>query len=246
MPKKRSSTQSRSCPRGAPLAIGLIVLLLTATARAQPTSIVQVESNEAIAFARYVAWIHERDPFIQSGLTALDINASRPGLAKQGHLLAIRGVGESERSEYLVLEAEGDATVWEQAIVPYLLEQRHAEDLPLSSLMITPLNYEFQYVAAVGTGDNSAYVFRITPRKNRAGLIRGELWIEPLTGAPVLVVGSILKTDSTSCRSIRIVCETKVLDGCTWVRTTHMTIQVRPAGRIELNIVEVPLGLSGE
>jgi hypothetical protein len=81
--------------------IGLLIMLISASASAQPLSIVQPTTPpQSVAFARYIEWLHARDPFTESGPVALAIAASLPGLDKQGSLLAIREVGESERSQY--------------------------------------------------------------------------------------------------------------------------------------------------
>jgi hypothetical protein len=228
--------------------VGLLLLLIPASASAerlptvQPT-IVQPTTNESTAFARYIAWLQACDPFTESGPVALAVVASLPGLDKQGSLLALREVGESERSQYGIAQLQGDSIVFERVIAPYLAAQRQAEDLPLSSVIITPRNYKFRYAGAVKTGDSAAYVFRITPKKNRAGLIRGELWIDPLTGAPLLVTGSLVKTPSTSIRGINVVREITFVDGYPCARTTHMMIETRPVGRAELTIIELPLRL---
>jgi hypothetical protein len=236
--------------------VGLLFLLIPASASAQrlaivqPTAIVQstivqpTTPPDSIAFARYIAWLQARDPFTESGPVALAIAASLPGLGKQGSLMAIRDVGESERSQYGILEVQGDAIVFERAMAPYLEAQRQEEDVPRSSIIITPQNYKFCYAGTVETGDSSAYVFRITPKRNRAGLIRGELWIEPLTGTPVLVTGSLVMAPSTSISGINVVSEITFVDGHPFARTTHMTIKTRPVGRAELTIIELPLGLA--
>ena len=231
--------------RYAPPVVGLLVLLIPASASAESLSIVQPTTpTESIAFARYIAWVEARDPFTESGPVAIALVASLPGLNKEGTLLAVRGVGESERSQYGVLKVEGDAIAIERAIAPYLDAQRQEEDLPRSSVVITPRNYDFCYAGTVEAGDSAAYVFRITPKKNRVGLIKGELWIEPLTGAPVLVTGHLVQTPSTSVRAINIVSEIALVDGHPFARTTHMTIETRPVGRAELTIIEFPLGLA--
>jgi len=217
------------------------VLLVPASASAQRIPIVQSTTNQSIAFARYIAWLHEPDPFTESGPVALAIMASLPGLNKQGSLLAVRGVGESERSQYGIVGLQGDPIVLERVIAPYLEAERKSEDQPLSSVLITPLNYKFRYAGTVETGDNAAYVFRIAPKKNRAGLIRGELWIDSVTGAPVLVTGHLVKTPSTSSGGIDIVREIAFVDGHPFGRTTHMSIETRPVGLAELTIIESPL-----
>ncbi len=224
--------------------VGLLALLIPASASAEPLPIVQPTTPpESIAFARYIAWLDARDPFTESGPVALAIVASLPGLGKEGSLLAIREVGESERSQNGILELQGDSMVFERVIAPYFLAQRQAEDLPLSSVIITPRNYKFRYAGAVEAGDKTAYIFRITPKKNHAGLIRGELWIDPLTGAPVLVTGRLVKTPSNSIRGIHVASEIKFVDGYPCARTTRMMIETRPVGRAELTIMELSLRL---
>ena len=241
--------------------IGLLVLLIPAGASAQRLPIVQATTNpivqpttivspttvqptttESIAFARYIAWL-QRDPFTESSPVALAIVASLSGLDKEGSLLAIREAGESGRSQSGILELHGDSIVLERVIALYLAAQRQAEDMPRSSVIISPRNYKFRYAGTVETGDHAAYIFRITPKKNRAGLIRGELWIEPSTGAPVLVTGYLVKTSSTSIRGINVVREITFVDGHPCARTTHLMIETRPVGRSELTIIELPLHL---
>jgi uncharacterized Zn-binding protein involved in type VI secretion len=229
--------------------IGLLAMLIPASASAQRRPVVQPiaqGTNQNIAFARYIAWLHERDPFTESGPVALAIAASLPGLEKESSLLAIRAAGESARSQYGVLELQGDPIVFERVIAPYFAAHGQAEDLPPSSVIISPRNYRFCFAGAVKTADSAAYIFRITPKKNRAGMIRGELWIEPVTGVPVLVTGSLVKTPSSSIRSINVVRETTLVDGIPCARTTHMMIETRPVGRADLTILELPLGLPDE
>ena len=228
--------------RGTLAVIGFMLLMPGgASAQQIPTPIIQTTTNESIAFARYIAWLHARDPFTESGPVALAITASVPGLNKQGSLLAIRDVGESERSEYAITELQGNSMVLARVIVPYLMARRQAEDLPLSSVLITPRNYKFRYAGRVDTGDSAAYIFGITPKKRRAGLIRGELWIDSMTGAPVLVAGRFVKTPSMSTSGINVVRELTFADGHPFARTTHMSIETRLLGRADLTIIESPL-----
>ena len=235
--------------RGPLAIIGSLVLLMPAGASPQPipTPIVQTTSNESIAFARYIAWLHARDPFTESGPVALSITASLPGLNKQGSLSAIRDVGESERSEYAISDEQGDSIVFERVIVPYLTAQRQAEDQPLSSVLITPQNYKFRYLGMGDMGGSASCVFRITPKKKRAGLLRGELWIDSETGAPVLVTGQFVKVPSRSKIGIKVVGqiaftrEIAFVDGLPFARTTRMSVQTRPLGRANLTIIESPL-----
>ena len=73
----------------------------------------------------------------------------------------------------------------------YFALQEEIENLPLSSIQISPENYRFRLRGEVKTGIDSAYVYDITPRKRRPGLFKGQIWIEAGTGAEVLITGRL-------------------------------------------------------
>ena len=115
------------------------------------------------------------------------------------------------------------------------------EDLPMSSVAITPANYKFRYLGEVGTADTSVYVFQIVPKQKHYGLIQGKIWIDSVTGAYVLEAGYLVKTPSAFTGRIEVVRDTKLLAGYPYGRVTHVTVQTRQAGRGELTITELPL-----
>jgi hypothetical protein len=220
-------------------ALVLLALLMAGSTPAD-TLTISPPAPVSLAFARYIASIHRRDPFRESGPVAVVIEASLPGLRKQSRLLAIREINESERSEYKVLESEGDATVTQEVIASYLAEQKKIEDLPLSSVIITPANYNFRFMGDAGTAGSSAYVFRIVPKKKREGLIRGELWLDSETGLAVMQAGYFVHTSSPGIRRIEMVRDTKLQDGSPCSRTTRVAVETRRAGRGYLTITEFP------
>ena len=197
-------------------------------------------SSAGLAFARYIASVQQRDPFTESGPVAVEIEASLPGLYKETRFLAIRETGESERSEYQVLDIEGDAIVAQEVIARYLTAEAQLSDLPASSVAITPENYKFKYKGEIGTGSALAYVYWITPKKKRDGLLQGQLWINSETGAAILQAGQLVKSPSRLPGKIEVVRSTQLLDGNPKVRSTHVTIETR-AGRGDLTITEIPL-----
>ena len=54
------------------------------------------------------------------------IEASLASLQRERHPVALRKTRESERSEYAVLESDGDATVTQEVIAPYLADRKPA------------------------------------------------------------------------------------------------------------------------
>jgi hypothetical protein len=162
-----------------------------------------------------------------------------PGLGKQASMLAVRDTATSERSEYKVLEIKGDPTVKREVIARYLSAQTQAEGLPLSSTVITPANYKFRYRGSTQALGTSLYVFQIIPRKKRTGLIKGEIWIDPITGIALHEAGHFVKRPSVFLRRIEITRDTTFCDGLPYIRVTHAAIQTPlHALRAELTITE--------
>jgi len=220
-------------------ALALVALLIPGSTPADTLTIASPAPG-SLAFARYIASIHRRDPFTESGPVAVLIEASLPGLRRESRLVAIRETGESERTEYKVFETEGDSMVTQEVIAPYLAEQKEIEDLPLSSVIITPANYNFHFMGEAGIAGASAYVFRIVPKKKRAGLMRGELWLDSETGLAVMQAGYFVKTSSTGIRRIEMVRDTKLQDGSPCSRITRVALETRRTGRGYLTITEFP------
>jgi hypothetical protein len=110
--------------------------------------------------------------------------------------------------------------------------------MPASSLAVTPANYKFRYVGS-GSGTR-VYVFGITPREKRSGLIKGELWIDSATGLLVHEAGYLVKRPSIFIRHFKIVRDVRLQDRTPDIRTTQIEIDTRFVGRAELTITESP------
>ena len=170
----------------------------------------------------------------------IEIDASLPKLAEHGRLTAIRSLLPFGRPEYHVLATEGDRTVRQQVIARYLSSEADSANLAPSSVAITPANYRFQYVASVSGDGARAYVFEITPRKKRPGLIKGQLWIDAATGLVVRLTGSLVRTPSIFVRRVNVTRDTLLRDGVAYAKKTRLEIDTRLVGRADLTITERP------
>jgi hypothetical protein len=224
------------------LVMALLTVMSPVNARVSDSTEILSISPPARAFGRYIAFLNQRSPFTESGPVAIEIDASLPALGKQACLSGIRETGASERSEYQELHIEGDSMVKREVIARYLSAQAQAEGLPLSSTLITPANYKFHYAGSIHSLGTLLYVFQVSPRKNRVGLIQGQIWIDPVTGVAVHQAGHYVKMPSVFLHRIEVVRDTTLRDGFSYIRTTHMAIQTRRrALRVELTITERPL-----
>jgi len=195
----------------------------------------------ALAFERYLASLRDGNSFADAEPMSVEVEASLPGLAKHGSMVAVRQTGPGERSEYSAMRFDGDSIVKQQVISRYLDAEEQAAELPNSSVAVTPANYKFRYMGSMETNGTMVYLFQIEPKKKRAGLIRGQIWIESASGVAVHQAGRFVKRPSIFIRQIEIARDTSLRDGLPYSRVTHVAIDTRLAGRAELTITERPL-----
>jgi len=216
--------------------------LLVGPSQPKEDNLLVEEAAPALAFGRYLASLQERNPFAESGPICLEVEASIPGLAKQANLLAIRQTGtSSELAEYTVKKLDGDSLVKQQVIARYLAAEKQAERIPYSAVAITPTNYKFHYAGFFVNDKIPVYVFKITPRKKREGLIRGEIWIDSATGVAVHQAGRFVKRPSVFIRRIDVSRDTNIADAVPTSRVTRLTLRTRLVGLVQLTVTERPI-----
>jgi hypothetical protein len=218
-------------------AVVFLAFLPAPAVRAADAPIVVSSAPAAIAFARYTAGLEGMRPW---SLETTEIDASLPKLKKEARLLAIRRLLPLGKPQYEVLETAGDETVRQRVIVRYLTTEMRAAEIPASAVAVTPANYRFHFKGVVSTGDRLSYIFQITPRKNREGLIKGELWLDGETGASVRLSGRLVKRPSIFLKRVDVTRMIALHDGVTEARVTHLRIAARLLGVIELLILERP------
>jgi hypothetical protein len=194
-----------------------------------------------MAFARYVV-SQERDPFPKSGPVLTLIEASLPELYKSAALVAVRGPVEDERSELQVLQLAGDGTVAAEVIDRYFAFRQQIDQLPLAYTAVMPANYKFRFGGEVRTGGGAAYIYDVTPKKQRPGLVSGQLWIDAATGRELLLSGHLSNMPVTA-GLIDVVRDTTLMNGSAIARVTHVAFTIPRLGRAELVITEMVSGL---
>ena len=109
--------------------------------------------------------------------------------------------------------------------------QPQAQDVGL-----TPQNYIFQFENTSDYNGLAAYVFLLKPRRKRAGLFRGELWLDAETAAPLRIWGDLVKSPSIFVRSIRFVQDYQTVRGCSEPLRVLLTARTRIAGTAEMTV----------
>ena len=163
-----------------------------------------------------------------------------PAFYKSATLLALRTQGANERSEVQFLQIAGDGTVAEEVIARYLALREQIDRLPIASVAITPANYKFHFAGEVKTGGATAYIYDITPRKNRAGMLTGQVWVDSDSGHEIMLTGHLLDVPARG-GEVEVVRDTKLVNGSAYARITHVAFTIPRLGPAELVITETVL-----
>lgn len=235
----RASAAKLPSKAGAGLRSALFAALIFAaagsSARAWETP--PPDANAMSALARYEITQKQSDPWT---LETVQIDAALPHLSKQGRMRVIRRLIPPGHPEYQMVEFTGDQLIKQQVMVRYLNLDAQTAETPAASVAITSSNYRFHFKHVVNTPNGRAYSFQITPRQKRAGLIKGELWVDSATGIPVRLSGYLVKSPSLFVKRIQVTRDLSIRDGVIEARLTHLSINTRVAGQAELIIVERP------
>lgn len=216
----------------------LILASLPLSATAWAAALAPVSSAGAnVAFARYLDSVEQQTRNNAPAATQVEIEASLPKLEKHGRLRAVRHQAPLG-PVYEVTQVEGDTTVKQQVIARYLATETQAADISPSTVAISPLNYRFRYAGSIETAGKFVYVYDITPRKKRPGLIEGQLWIDGSSGLAVRQAGRLVKRPSVFVRRVDITRDTEQLANGLFHRVTHLDIDTRLVGHAQLTIEE--------
>jgi len=217
----------------------LPLLFIGSNAQAASTTVRACCSPREASFAQYITLQGQPDPLAEFGPVGVIIEASLPELYKSATMFGVR-IGSNEKGNFRILQIAGDGTVAEEVIERYLALRELFEALPQPTVAVTPANYKFRYAGEVKTGGSTAYMYNITPKKNRPGLLDGQVWMDSDSGHEVMLTGTLVDLPA-SAGFVSIVRETKLIDQAALARVTHVTFSVPQLGRAEVVTTEVLL-----
>ena len=229
----RSTLQSALFWLAGLLMLGFAVALHAAETIPAPDPV--AASN--LALSKYFASLQSSQSW---GEETVEIEASLPKLKEHGRLSAIRRLLPLGKPQYQVFEQDGSRTVRQQVIARYLSAEVESASMAPSAVSVSPANYRFQYEGTVVTDGGTEYVFQITPKKKRTGMIQGMLWIDAETGSALRLSGYLVKKPSIFIKRVDLTRETNLRDGVAESRVTHLALDTRLVGRAELTIHERP------
>src|ERR1019366_1540466 len=136
----------------------------------------------------------------------IEIEASLPQLKKQGAMSGLKVISRSGQVAYRFLRFTGDKLVKTDIIVRFLTAEAQPPER-LGDVGKTLDNYKFHYLRNADYHGVTAQVFQLRPRKKRAGLYKGELWLDAASAAPLREAGELVKSPSIFIGRVRFVRE---------------------------------------
>jgi len=172
----------------------------------------------------------------QGASMEVEIQGALPNLKKTGKLHALRRISRLGRITYQILGFEGDNTVKKEVIARYLSAEIEAQKNQSPLTAVTPDNYKFSYKGQVVLDGRDAHLFQVTPKKKRAELFKGEIWIDAATYLRVKESGYLVKSPSILLRRVAFTRQYEIRDGVSVPSHLESVVNTRLVGKAELTI----------
>jgi hypothetical protein len=215
--------------------LNLRLLLLPALAVALYAEGTETVQSDAIV-DQYCAATRDQARLLDGASMDMEIEAALPKLKKQGRLHGLRRIADLGRITYQALRFDGDSVVKKYVIEKYLSAEMEAQGSSAASIALTPENYKFKYKGQTEMDDAKVYMFEVTPRKKRAGLFKGTLWIDAVTYLRVQDAGVMVKSPSVFLKRVSFVRKYVIYNGVSVPRLVQSLVETRVAGKAELTI----------
>jgi hypothetical protein len=210
----------------------LLPILVSVSVVAEPSG----SGSPDVILQNYCAAERMQASMARGASMDVDIAASLPKLKKLGSLHALRRISMLGRITYEMLRFEGDGTVKNQVIARYLTAEAEAQKSQMPSMAVTPDNYKFHYKGRGQLNGRDTHIFQVTPRQKRAGLFKGELWVDSATYLRVQEAGYLVKNPSLFLKKVAFVRRYEIRDGMSVPVETQSTVDTRLVGKAELTI----------
>ena len=211
--------------KSTPVAVAVLGLLFPNFSSGQPLT-------PAEALDRYLA-SRDHQPVCSDSVFNVQIDASMPTLRKQGSMSGLKLVSYPGQIVYRGLRFTGDKIVETAVIARFLAHDTNPAERP-RDVAISHQNYWFSYNKTSDYNGLTAYVFLLKPRRNGAGLFRGELWLTADTAAPLRLWGDLVRSPSIFVRSVRFVTDYQTVGACSQPLRLLLTAHTRIAGTVEM------------
>ncbi len=167
------------------------------------------------------------------------IRADLPDTSQSGEYQLQRHYVAPRTLEFKAVHFSGDSFVKTNVITRLLQsEVDHLQKDDLSMTALSPANYKFSYKGTNDIEGRVVHVFQVKPRKKRAGLFKGRIYLDAYSGSLVRVEGNVVKSPSFFIRNIDFVQDYADINGFTLPTHVHTEARARIVGRAVVDIYQ--------
>jgi hypothetical protein len=165
------------------------------------------------------------------------IRAELPDTAQQGEFEVQRHFEAPHTLQFTAMHYTGDGFVKTNVITRLLQsEVDHVKQDDGAITAITNQNYKFGYKGTAEINKRAVHVFQVKPRKKRAGLFKGRIYLDAHTGSLVRAEGSVVKSPSFFVKKIEFVQDYADIDNFTFPVHIRTNALARVIGRTVVDI----------
>lgn len=184
---------------------------------------------------RYLRAAKERPAAGGEESVEVEIEASLPRLQKHGTMRGLKVITRAGQTVYTRLRFSGDRLVGKDVISRYLaadVQNRSGKSVPA----IAAGNYRFERAGDADYNGRTAQVFRVIPKHKRAGLFRGELWLDQASALPLREWGDFVKSPSRFLSHPRFVRDYRLVENQSLPRRLILTARASFVGDVQMTI----------
>jgi hypothetical protein len=189
----------------------------------------------ADAMDRFLAAQRDGQPLCSDLVFSVQIDASLPALRRHGSMIGFKRIVRAGQTVYRGLRFSGDNAIKTQVISRFLAQETNPP-AEAGESSLTPQNYTTTFARVAEYNGLMAYVFVLKPHHKRAGLFKGELWLDAYTASPLRLWGDLVKSPSIFVRSLRFVQDYQTVSGCATPLRLLLTSRTRIAGLVEMTV----------
>lgn len=167
------------------------------------------------------------------------IRAQLPDTSQSGEFELQRRYVAPRTLEFKPVHFSGDGFVKTNVIARLLqseVDHLQKDDLSMTALSLS--NYKFAYKGTNDIDGRTVHVFQVKPRKKRAGLFKGRIFLDAYTGSMVRAEGSVVKSPSFFVKKVEFVQDYADVDGFTLPTHVHSEAVARIVGRTVVDIYQ--------
>jgi hypothetical protein len=167
------------------------------------------------------------------------IRAELPDTSQAGEFELERHYVAPRTLEFKAVHFSGDGFV-KTNVISRLLQSEvdHLQKDDLATTALSPANYKFAYKGTSDIDGRTVHVFEVKPRTKRAGLFKGRIYLDTLSGSLVRAEGNVVKSPSLFVKKVEFVQDYADVNGFTLPTHVHSEARARIVGRTVVDIYE--------